>query len=134
MLIRRAADIRSGEITDEQVYLRRREFMRLAGAAAITGAAGSILGAWTDDTAAATLGGAEGGPGGQSPLSNIKPGVVTTDEKQNSFQDITTYNNFYEFGTGKNDPARYSVRSRPAPGRSRSTGCATSPRPTSSRI
>jgi len=89
--------------------------MRLAGAAAITGAVGSMMGAWTDDTAAATLGGAEGVPGGQSPLSNIKPGVVMTDEKQNSFQDITNYNNFYEFGTGKNDPARYSGSLKTSP-------------------
>ena len=45
MLIRRTGDIRSSEITDEQIYLRRREFMRLAGAAAITGAVGALTGA-----------------------------------------------------------------------------------------
>ena len=41
--------------------------------------------------------------------------MVTTDEKQNSFENITTYNNFYEFGTGKNDPAQYASRMKTSP-------------------
>jgi sulfoxide reductase catalytic subunit YedY len=113
MLIRRAGDIRSSEITHEQIYLRRREFMRLAGAAAITGAVGALTGACGDTPAAAGL--AAGALGGQSPLANVKPGVVTTDEKLNSFQDITSYNNFYEFGTGKNDPMQYAGRMKTSP-------------------
>ena len=110
MLIRRPGDIRSSEITDEQVYLRRREFMRLAGAAAITGAVGALTGACGEVPSAAGFVAGNGAGDGQSPLANIKPGVVTTDEKQNSFEDITSYNNFYEFGTGKNDPAQYAGR------------------------
>ena len=43
---------------------------------------------------------------GQTPIPNVKPTVITTTEKLNSFADITSYNNFYEFGTGKNDPQR----------------------------
>jgi sulfoxide reductase catalytic subunit YedY len=41
--------------------------------------------------------------------------ALSTDEQKNSFEDITTYNNFYEFGTGKSDPARKAARFRPAP-------------------
>jgi methionine sulfoxide reductase catalytic subunit len=41
--------------------------------------------------------------------------VVVTDEKLNSFEDITSYNNFYEFGTGKDDPARYAGRLKTSP-------------------
>jgi sulfoxide reductase catalytic subunit YedY len=115
MLIRKAGDIRSSEITDEQIYLRRREFMRLAGAAAITGAVGALTGACGDTPSAAGLGDGASAGGGQSPLANIKPGVVTTDEKLNSFEAITTYNNFYEFGTGKNDPAQYAGRLKTSP-------------------
>lgn len=37
-----------------------------------------------------------------------KPSPLSTDAKPNSFEDITNYNNFYEFGTGKEDPARYA--------------------------
>ena len=55
MLIRRPGDIRSSEITDEQIYMRRREFMRLAGAAAITGAVGALTGACGDASSAAGL-------------------------------------------------------------------------------
>jgi sulfoxide reductase catalytic subunit YedY len=40
---------------------------------------------------------------------------LSTDEPKNSFEDITTYNNFYEFGTDKSDPARLSGRFRSAP-------------------
>ena len=108
MLIRRPGDIRSSEITDEQIYIRRREFMRLAGAAAITGAVGALTGACGDASSAAGLTAGAGGGGGQSPLTNIKPGVVTTDEKLNSFDEITSYNNFYEFGQEKSDPKEYA--------------------------
>ncbi len=40
---------------------------------------------------------------------------MTTDEKRNSFEDITSYNNFFEFGTGKDDPARYAGRLKTSP-------------------
>jgi sulfoxide reductase catalytic subunit YedY len=99
MLIRREPQIPFSEITDERLYLNRREFMRAAGAAAV----GAAL---------AVPAPAEGG---QSPLSDIKPKVVTTDEKWNSFEEITSYNNFYEFGTGKNDPQRNAGRMKTSP-------------------
>jgi methionine sulfoxide reductase catalytic subunit len=111
MLIRRASDIRSSEITDERWYLGRREFFRLAGGLAISGAAGSLLGACGDASSAAGL----GDGGGQTPLQNVKPKVVSTDEPLNRFEDITGYNNFYEFGTGKNDPQRYAGSLKTSP-------------------
>jgi len=103
MLIRRSPDVRSSDITDERLYLRRREFMRLAGSAALAAAAGPLVAG----------GGAEGMT--QAELSGIKSKVVTTDEKWNSFEDITSYNNFYEFGIGKDDPARYAGRLKTSP-------------------
>jgi sulfoxide reductase catalytic subunit YedY len=111
MLIRRASDLRSSEITDERWYLRRREFFRLAGGLVISGAAGSLLGASSDTSSAAGL----GDGGGQTPLQNIKPKAVSTDEPVNRFEDITSYNNFYEFGSGKNDPQRYGGSLKTAP-------------------
>jgi sulfoxide reductase catalytic subunit YedY len=111
MLIRRASDVRSSDITDERLYLRRREFIRLAGGLAVTGAVGSLAGACGEVPAAAVLGaGAD-----QSPFENVKPKVVTTDETPNKFDDITSYNNFYEFGTGKNDPQRYAGSLKTSP-------------------
>jgi sulfoxide reductase catalytic subunit YedY len=113
MLIRRAADIRPSDITDEATYLRRREFIQLAGGVALAGAA-PLLSACGDSPAAEAF---DGGARtiGQNPLANIKPQVVTTDEKQNSLEDITSYNNFYEFGTGKNDPQRYGGSLKTSP-------------------
>ncbi len=95
MLIKRGPGVQSSEITDEQLYLRRRDFIRLASGAAIA-AASPIVTAYGNGTLAAGSVGAL-----QSELPGIKPNVVTTDEKKNSFADITSYNNFYEFGTGK---------------------------------
>jgi sulfoxide reductase catalytic subunit YedY len=113
MLIRRPADIPSFEITDEGLYLRRREFMRVTGTAALAFVAGPLVAACTgqgDAADAAPLVAA-----GQSPLSGIKEKVVATDEKLNSFEDITSYNNFYEFGLGKDDPQRYAGRMKTSP-------------------
>src|SRR5687767_5939384 len=106
MLIRPETTIRSSEITDEQVYLRRREFVRMAGSAVLAAAASPLLAA-----------ACEASPSGaaQTPLADVKPKVVSTDEKLNSFEDITSYNNFYEFGTGKNDPQRYAGRLKTTP-------------------
>jgi sulfoxide reductase catalytic subunit YedY len=96
MLIRRRAEIASSEITDEQVYLNRRQFIR--------GAAGAAVGV-------ATGGFALGGGGvalaeGQDAIPNVTPGPFGTDETQNSFDDVTSYNNYYEFGLDKRDPSR----------------------------
>jgi len=95
MKIKRYEDnrIRSWEITGETTYLSRRQFVRDAGLAA--GAAfvgGSVL---------------LGQPG--EALASVReldtvPGRFSTDEEPNSWEDITTYNNFYEFGTDKSDP------------------------------
>ena len=109
MLIRQGPGVRSSEITDEQVYLRRRDFIRLASGAAIA-AASPIVSACGNSTLAAGSVGAL-----QAELSGIKPNVVTTDEKKTSFADITSYNNFFEFGTGKDDPARYAGRLKTSP-------------------
>ena len=114
MLINRVPDIPSSEITDEKLYVRRREFIRLAGSAIVAAAAGPLIPGCTNDPVSA---GAAGEPlaAGQMALSNVKPKVVTTDEKLNSFEEISSYNNFYEFGLGKDDPKRYGDRMKTSP-------------------
>jgi sulfoxide reductase catalytic subunit YedY len=94
MLIRRPPDVAPSEITPQDVYVRRREF--LVGAAAL----GLIPG-----LSAVFVSGAHAAPlqAEPSPLS-------TTDENKTSLADITSYNNFYEFGTDKGDPARHAGR------------------------
>ncbi|MDB4886055.1 MAG: Sulfoxide reductase catalytic subunit yedY [Gemmatimonadetes bacterium] len=105
MIIRRPDDIPSSEITSEAHYLARREFIaRAAGlGAAFVGA--TLLGACgTRDGAAAA---ARGGPD--------SAGATPLDDKPNSFEDVTSYNNYYEFGTDKADPKANSgsLRTRP---------------------
>jgi sulfoxide reductase catalytic subunit YedY len=103
--VRRTSDIPSSEITDEALYLRRREFIRLAGGAALAAAGPLVASCGVDPLSAA----------GQTPLTGVKPKVVSTDEKLNTFEEITSYNNFFEFGTGKGDPARYAGRLKTSP-------------------
>jgi len=83
MLIRRRSDISDNQITDEADYLDRRRFIgRMSGAALAVAGSSSLL--------AACEASAE-----QDPEDRLTP-----------FEDVTRYNNFYEFGTGKEDPAR----------------------------
>ncbi len=96
MLIRHPSDIAPSEITPRGVYLRRREI--LAGAAALG------LGAMLPAARA-----------GAAPLQAAKSPLSTTDEAQTQLKDIAGYNNFYEFGTGKDDPARnaHTLKTKP---------------------
>ena len=95
MLIRQAPDIRSSEITPEHLYRNRRQFIKATSGAALGAMAGaSVLGQY-DGTASA-----------QQDIPDLVKSPFSTDEELNSFEDITTYNNFYEFGLDKGDPAR----------------------------
>ena len=114
MLIRTIPTVPSREITDEQVYLRRREFIRVAGGAAFAAAAAPLLACASEPSAAAAP---ADGPFAkpQLPLAGYKEKAVTTNEALNTFDQITGYNNFYEFGTGKSDPKRYSGSLKTSP-------------------
>ena len=97
MLIKQAPDIRSSEITDERVYRTRRQFIRAASGAAMGAVAGATV-----------LGQYGGALHAQEPIPNLRKSPLSTDDDLNSYDDITSYNNFYEFGTDKEDPARYA--------------------------
>ncbi|THV25451.1 protein-methionine-sulfoxide reductase catalytic subunit MsrP [Peteryoungia ipomoeae] len=90
----RPPKIASSEITPKSLYLRRREL--------IAGAGGAI---------ALT---ALGRPALAAPLKAV-PSQYTVDDKPTLKEAVTTYNNFYEFGTGKEDPSRNagSLKTRP---------------------
>jgi methionine sulfoxide reductase catalytic subunit len=123
MLLNGAPDIRSSEITPEPVYVRRREFLRLAGAA-LAGSAGALVAGCTGTAVSAR---ADEPLGTQTDLQGIKPNVVTTDERVNAFEQITSYNNFYEFGTAKNDPQRYAGRLKTSPWKVKIDGLCSKP-------
>jgi len=100
MLIKPASDIRSSEITDKKLYLNRREFIRATTGTAVAAATG-VLGA------EAFLQAATPAPHGRK-LENVKPSPLSTNEQPNSWDQITTYNNYYEFGTDKDSPSMLS--------------------------
>ena len=101
MHLLRAPDIRSSEITDLDLYLQRRRFLQ-----ASLIAAGAAL--------APGLACAASEPSGRK-LTGVVPGPFGTDEERTPFEDATSYNNFYEFGTGKGDPARHAHRLKTDP-------------------
>jgi sulfoxide reductase catalytic subunit YedY len=94
MLIERKPDILPSEITAPGLYARRRQFIKAAGAAgAVAGIAGLSLFSAT-----------EGARAGMK-LANVRKSALSTSEEMTSYKDVTTYNNFYEFGTDKTDPS-----------------------------
>lgn len=101
--------IPSREITDHSLYLRRRDFLRSSAAsAALLGAGAACFD--PSDAGSAT-------PSGSKPLESVAPAAppFTTDEELTPREDATSYNNFYEFGTSKSDPARYAGTLRTEP-------------------
>jgi sulfoxide reductase catalytic subunit YedY len=109
MLIKKPADLRESDVTPKELYLRRREFLAVAGSTAVA-VAGTALGPVFTGTPTASA----QNPNAQQ-LTSLKSSPFSTDEKLNSYKDITTYNNFYEFGLDKGDPARYARTLRPRP-------------------
>ena len=108
MLIKKAADLRESDVTPKELFLRRREFIAAAGitaAAVATHGVGALAGG---------EGAAAQNPSAQK-LTDVKKSPLSTDEKLNSYKDITTYNNFYEFGLDKADPGRYAHSLKPRP-------------------
>jgi sulfoxide reductase catalytic subunit YedY len=101
MLIQRPADTASSEITAEKLYHNRREFIRTA--SAILGlAAAAPIGVISAASRSFLAGGR-------------RPGPYDTTEKSTPYGDITSYNNFYEFGVEKDDPAKNSRNFRSEP-------------------
>lgn len=97
MLIRKGGDIRSLEITPQDVYLNRRKFLAgaaVAGAAALTGFGVKEL--LTPSVRASA---------GQK-IDGIQKSAFSTTEKITPYNDVTNYNNYYEFSTEKEEPAK----------------------------
>ncbi len=85
MAYRFKTDLKYSDVTPRADFINRRTLMAGAGGAVVAG----MLGGAAHAASIATV-----------------PSALSTSEKPNTFKDVTTYNNFYEFGTGKEDPAR----------------------------
>ena len=104
MLIKRAPDMPASEITDERLYWGRRQFLR-----AVAGTAVGTATLWSPALPAVESLEA------QASLQGLQKSGLSTTEEPNSFDDITSYNNFYEFGLDKEDPRRYAGRLKTRP-------------------
>ena len=100
MLIRKPADIRYSEVTPKGLYLNRRKFL--------AGIPAAFLGARElfSPSARAIAG---------TKLPDLAKSPFSTTEKENTYNDVTHYNNFYEFGTGKDQPAKYAQNFKTSP-------------------
>jgi sulfoxide reductase catalytic subunit YedY len=105
MLIRTKSDLTEADVTDHALYLRRREFMT-----GVVGAGLLVAGCGPEASEANAA----------TPLPATKPlafrkSALSTTEPPNTKADITSYNNFYEFGLDKEDPARNAgtLKTRP---------------------
>jgi sulfoxide reductase catalytic subunit YedY len=100
--------ILSSEITPREIYQRRRELLKLMAA----GVAGAGLAAWAGRSAHAVA-----GPGKLARLPGAKSAVAgaTANDRITPYEDVTTYNNFYEFGTDKDDPAQFAGKLQTRP-------------------
>lgn len=102
MIIRRPEDIKPSEITPHGVYMRRRELIK-AGFAALAGATGLVVA------------GASSAQGAGAKLAGVRKSGYSTMEQPTSYNDVTNYNNYYEFGTEKSDPATHAQKLRTRP-------------------
>lgn len=106
MLIRQKPDLTYADVTPKEVYFNRRKFLQslgLVGAVALTGEKLlNLLGPVPSVYAGANF-------------PNLVKSPFSTTEKQISFQDATHYNNFYEFGVDKDQPAKNSQKFRTSP-------------------
>ena len=106
MLIKKAADVPSSEITPKSLYLNRRKF--LAGAAMAGGAAvaGMRFGRLISPVVIAEA---------NAKISGLQKSSFSTTEKITPYNDVTNYNNYYEFSTDKYEPASLAKNFKPRP-------------------
>ncbi|MBI5450667.1 MAG: protein-methionine-sulfoxide reductase catalytic subunit MsrP [Gammaproteobacteria bacterium] len=99
--IKGPGEVTESEVTSQDLYLDRRRFLRLGAGSLLTAAALSNE-IWQPALAG-------------NKLAHVIKGPYTVDEPLTPYESVTTYNNFYEFGTDKEDPSRLaaSLKARP---------------------
>jgi sulfoxide reductase catalytic subunit YedY len=108
MLIKKPNDIPFSEVTPKSAYLNRRRFLVGAAAAGAVVAASGPLARWLSPPPVSAQ-----GKGRKLAVSSKSS--FSTSEKATPYEDVTTYNNYYEFGTGKDEPARLARNFRTSP-------------------
>src|SRR6266851_6632707 len=106
MLVRKAPELTYRDITPKSVYLDRRKFLQGMGLAGVAAAGGRGLLNLVSPSITAQA---------ATKLTGLGKSQFSTDEKQTPYNDVTHYNNFYEFGSDKSDPARNAQNFRTSP-------------------
>jgi sulfoxide reductase catalytic subunit YedY len=99
-------DLTYADITPKSLYVNRRQVLRAMGIAGALIAGYKVFNRLAYPPAAVKAG---------AKLNVTVKSPFSTTEKENSFDDVTHYNNFYEFGTDKTDPSRNSGKFRTSP-------------------
>ena len=97
MLLRKKPDLTYADVTPKEVYLNRRKFLKAAGLTGASILAGRGLWELTEPSSQALAG---------TKLNVASKSPFSTTEKQNTYDDVTHYNNYYEFGVDKTEPAK----------------------------
>ena len=106
MLIKKAQDISSREITPKDLYLNRRKFLAEAAMAGAAAAVGVALKETVSPSRRALAG---------NKIDGIKKSSFSTTETVTPYKDVTHYNNYYEFSTEKDEPAELAKNFRTRP-------------------
>jgi sulfoxide reductase catalytic subunit YedY len=106
MLVRRAPELTYRDVTPKSVYIDRRKFLQAMGLAGVAAVGGKSLLDLVSPSITAHA---------ATKLAGLVKSQFTTDEKQTPYNDVTHYNNFYEFGTDKGDPAKNAQNFRTSP-------------------
>jgi len=108
MLIKKPGDIPFSEVTPKSVYLNRRTFLMGAAAAGAVVAASGPVGRWLVPAPVSAQGQGRKIPG-------VVKGPYAATDRLSSYNDVTTYNNYYEFGTDKAEPAQLARNFKTSP-------------------
>ena len=106
MLIKKPSAIPSAEITSQYMYLNRRKFLADASRLGAAAAGVYLIGGCKNSAAESDA---------TKRLAGVKKSPLSVAETPNTYKEATTYNNYYEFGTAKDEPAENaaSLKTRP---------------------
>ena len=108
MVIKKPNDIRFSEVTPKDVYLNRRTFLVGAAAAGAAVAAAGPLARWLSPAPVSAQGQGK-------KIAGVVKGPYAAKDALSSYNDVTTYNNYYEFGTNKDEPAQLAKNFKTSP-------------------
>jgi methionine sulfoxide reductase catalytic subunit len=106
MLIRKSPELTYADVTPKSVYLDRRKFLQAMGIVGATAVAGKGIFDLASPPHAALA---------ATQFSGLIKSPFSTTEKPNTLSDVSHYNNYYEFGTDKADPAKYAQNFKTSP-------------------